>query len=74
MDEKDQLRPYTYFRDKYAVSGQEMRYARENGLPAKRINGYWYYTERNFNDYFAGKIGRKARWNRGKHGNTEQTD
>lgn len=67
--DKTILRPYTYFKDKYAVSGDEMRNARENGLPATRIGGYWYYRECDFNDYYAGKIGIRSRWNRNGHKN-----
>ena len=35
----------------------------------KTIGGYWYYRECDFNDYYAGKIGIRSRWNRNGHKN-----
>ncbi len=51
--------PTAFYRKAYSLSHDELKVARENGLPGIR-NGRrsYYYNKQDFHDYFAGKIGK----------------
>lgn len=49
--------PATYFMEKYELSRNALRQAKKNGLPYIEQRGVTYFSEQEFHDYFAGRIG-----------------
>ena len=47
-----------YFKDKYNVKWSDIEKAFENGLPFILNRRQYYIREEDFNDYYAGKIGK----------------
>lgn len=54
--------PTSYYINKYDVTGIDMRNNREvYALPYVKVGGNYYYNEQDFNDFYAGKIGKPTR-------------
>lgn len=52
--------PTTYYIDKYKVSDNEMSVNRRKyELPYIKIGNRYYHAEEDFNDFYAGKIGKQ---------------
>lgn len=47
-----------WFMKKYSIDTTSLKNARDNGLPFIVRERVYFYCERDFNDYFAGRIGR----------------
>ena len=54
--------PTSYYTNKYDVTGTDMRNNRITyGLPFVKAGENYYYNEQEFNDFYAGKIGKPTR-------------
>ena len=49
--------PASYYIKKYDLTQYALRQAEKNGLPCIKARGVSYYNEREFHDYYAGRIG-----------------
>ena len=61
QDPRREWRKAMYFREKYGLYTEELRVARENGLPYRLTGGtkrkHYAYREIDVNNYYAGLIG-----------------
>lgn len=59
--------PAAHFMKKYELSASALRQAKKNGLPYIEERGVSYFSEQDFHDYFAGRIGNDVGGKNDKH-------